>query len=552
MTLQDINLLWPEIVMLIGACCCLFLGMSRTQALRQCSSWCTALTLLVAAALVYSPPTAMARELLSEASMPQFIKWWVLMVGLLLWTLADGLPDKLKQTRINDATPRLSFDPARSIRGEFFAFFLFSLTGVMLCASANDLAWLFLALELTSLPTYVMVATANDDKKSQESGVKYFFLGAMAAAIFLYGFTLIYGATGTMQFAEIQTAVANMPSSQVPLFYLGIVLSVIGISFKIAAFPMYFYAADVYQGASTPVSAFLAFVPKAAGFIALILVLNLVGWPLPAPIHAMLWIMAAITMTAGNVLALLQSNVKRVLAYSSVAHSGYILVGLAAGPTIMAEVVANTNGNGEPIKIVATAMGNGLAAVLFYLIAYGFANFAAFAVLGCLERQGKEAQTYDDLSGLFHRNPKLAVVMLLSLLSLLGIPPLVGFLGKVYLFEAAINSTSSSMVALVVVAIINSAISAVYYLRIASVCFFGKPDAPIHISAGPLRISGAVVAAVAAATFGVLGQGIVHGASEASKNVTSKMTPNNAQPVPVRQSVAVGDEEKMATEVSSQ
>lgn len=548
--------------MLIGACCCLFLGMSRTQAIRQCSSWCTALTLIVAAALVRFPPTPMARDILAEASMPQFVKWWVLMVGLLLWTLADGLPGKLKQTRINDATPRLSFDPARSIRGEFFAFFLFSLTGVMLCASANDLAWLFLALELTSLPTYVMVAIARDNKQSQESGVKYFFLGAMAAAIFLYGFTLIYGATGTMEFHEIRQAVATMPASQKPLFLLGVVLSVLGISFKIAAFPMHFYAADVYQGASTPVTAFLAFVPKTAGFVALILILSLVGWPLPVPILAMLWIMAAFTMTAGNVLALLQSNVKRALAYSSVAHSGYMLVGLAAGPTMAMAMPGSAEMLGYPLggaavgvneNIIASAMGNGLAAVLFYLVSYGFANFAAFAVLACLERQGDEAQTYDDLSGLFHRNPKLAVIMLLSMLSLLGIPPLVGFLGKVYLFEAAINSSSDSMVALVVIAVLNSAISGVYYLRIVSVCFFGQPTAPVHVTAGPLRISGAVVASVAAVTFGILGQGIVTSASDASKNMSNSLAANNEleQHKAVSQSASVTTKE-VKTAVTSQ
>jgi NADH-quinone oxidoreductase subunit N len=485
------------------------------------------LTLLVAAAMVRFPPTSIAREMLDASSMPQFVKWWVLMLGILLWTLASGLPGKLRQTRDNDAQPALTFDPARSIRGEFFAFFLFSLTGVMLCASANDLAWLFLALELTSLPTYVMVATTRDNTHAQESGVKYFFLGAMSAAIFLYGFTLIYGATGTMNFHEIQQAAASMDPAQQPMFYLGIILSIIGISFKIAAFPMHFYAADVYQGAATPVTAFLGFVPKTAGFVSLILILRLVGGPLPEPILAMLWVMAAATMTIGNVLALLQNNVKRALAYSSIAHSGYMLVGLAAGPWLLSSV---TGGSADSLlgqTVPGTAMGNGVAGVLFYLVAYGLANFAAFAVLGCLERQGDEAQTYDDLSGLYQRDAKLALVMLLAMLSLLGIPPLVGFMGKVYLLEAAISTSSHAMVVLVVIAVINTAISAVYYMRIASVCFLGQPREPVQICSDLLRTVGAIVAAVAAITYGVLAQPLVTGASRASEHLSIRVVKND-------------------------
>jgi len=528
MTIQELNLLWPEIVLLIGAVACLFCGMSRKLAFRRATTMLTLVTLLVALFFVRRPPTEVARELLDETSMPQFIKMWMLVISLLLWTLASGLPGKMRQTRENDIATPLTFDPAYSVRGEFFGFFLFSLAGAMLCVSASDLAWLFLALELTSLPTYVLVATMRDNPQSQESGVKYFFLGAMAAAIFLYGFTLIYGATGSTVFREIHATAATLTGNQYAMLVLGVSLSVIGIGFKIAAFPMYFYTADVYQGAATPVTTFLAFVPKTAGMISLVLILGLVGWPLPEPITALLWVMAAATMIAGNVLGLLQSNVKRALAYSSVAHSGYMIIGLIAGTTAAAS--SDYSSTSETGNILGSALGNGLAGVLFYLIAYGFANFAAFAVLGCIERGGDEAQTYDDLSGLVHRDPKLAVVMLVAMLSLLGIPPLVGFLGKVYIFEAAINTGSNAMVALVVLAVICSAVSAVYYLRIASVCFFGQPVSPVTITSGPLRITGAGIAALAAVLYGLFGAPLVESAHKASHNLSPKITQLESTP----------------------
>ena len=306
------------------------------------------------------------------------IKMAVCAVGVVLLFVAEGVPEQLRLTRSIESGDA-PFDPALVIRGEFYAFFLFSLTGVMLVAGATDLVWLFLALELVSLPTYVMVSTASDRVEAQEAGVKYFFLGAMAAAVFLYGFTLIYGATGS---TELRLHHAHRAASQVlsrprrsPLLITGIVLAITGIAFKIAAVPMHFYVADVYQGAPTPVTAFLAFVPKTAGFVALMLILNLFPGDLPPAIRWLIWVMAALTMTVGNVLGLLQSNVKRVLAYSSVAHSGYMLVGLLAL---------------RPMS--ENAIGNGHAAVLFYLIAYGLSTVGAFAVLGCLQARGEEVE----------------------------------------------------------------------------------------------------------------------------------------------------------------
>ncbi|MFP4143909.1 MAG: NADH-quinone oxidoreductase subunit N [Phycisphaeraceae bacterium] len=500
-TVEKFSTLWPEIALLVGAVACLVAGLLPSASARRSTPWVAGGAIVLAGLLsVWMVPfTGPPASDLGLGSMIMYLKWAVLGIGLILLLVAAGVPERLR--RNVEAEAGGQFSPGTVYRGEFFAFFLFSLTGVMLTAGANDLVWLFLALELTSLPTYVMVATARDASKAQESAVKYFFLGALAAAVFLYGFTLIYGATGTTDFGQIRAYLteADQPST---LLVLGLVLSVLGICFKIAAFPMHFYAADVYEGATTPVTAFLAFVPKVAGFAALILLLSLVGWPLPPVLAGLLWAIAAITMTLGNVLALLQNNVKRVLAYSSVAHSGYILVGLLAGPAIQGGAAGRLN--------------NGIAAVLFYLVAYGLGTVAAFAVLACLTARNEEAETFDDISGLARRHPGLAGVMVVAVLSLLGLPPLIGFLGKIYLFVPALQTGYTSYLVLVVIGVVNSAISAAYYLRIASVCFFGQPAPEVRILPARGRMLGATLAALAAIGFGVQGSGLADYAAKAS------------------------------------
>jgi NADH-quinone oxidoreductase subunit N len=492
--------LWPEIVMLIGATMCLFIGLSRGRGPRRSTPWIAAVTLAVAALVVWMQDGA-GNEGGALAGMADYVKLAVAGIGLILLMVAAGVPNRLRQTL--DAESAREFEPGDVMIGEFYAFFLLSLTGVMLTAGAGDLVWLFLALELTSLPTYVMVATSRDRIEAQESAIKYFFLGALSAAIFLYGFALIYGATGSTEFAEITRIAREQIAANggnVPgLLLMGMVLSIVGVCFKIAAVPMHFYAADVYEGAATPVTAFLAFVPKTAGAVALILLLSLVGWPLPGPIASLLWLIAALTMTVGNVLGLLQDNVKRVLAYSSIAHSGYIVVGLLAGPAVN--------------EATGGALGNGIAAVLFYLVAYGLGTIASFAVLGCLRSGDREAQTYRNISGLHRKHPFLAALMLVSVLSLVGLPPLVGFLGKVYLIGSAYGA---GYTVLVIVLVLNSAISAAYYLRIASACYFGEPDDTVH-SAGMFgRTAGALVAATLAVVLGIVGNGLVNASSDAT------------------------------------
>lgn len=466
---EKLRYLGPEIVLFIATVIVMVLGLSpRRDVRRACAPVCV-IALVVAGALAAWLPVP-THSLLPNL-MP-FVKMLVAAVGVLLVLVLAGTVDRDYEASLGRGNV---FDGLRSTRGEFYAFILFSLTGLMLCASADDLIWLFLALELVSLPTYVMVSISTSGTRSQEAGIKYFFLGALGAAFFLYGFAMLYGATGTtLLFGDgVTPGIAEVLAGQVAkdgslggIAMIGLVMSIVGVSFKIAAVPMHFYTADVYEGAASSVSAFLAFVPKAAGFISLMLLLSVVGWgfgdshsSLPESLRVLLWVIAAMTMTVGNVLALLQTNVKRVLAYSSIAHSGYMLVGLVAGP----------GAPGGPLS------QNGLAAMLFYLLCYGFMNLGTFAVLACLERKpGEEIETFDDLRGLTRSFPALGWCMVICSLSLLGLPPLLGFFGKFYLFTSAI---SAGEITLVVIMGLNSAIAAFYYLRLAGAPLLEKsPD----------------------------------------------------------------------------
>ncbi len=528
--LAKLGTLWPEIVLLMGAVSCLATGLNHSPFARRLTPAVAAASMLVAALLVLIIPDDTVHPLGLDG-MGWFVKLAVLGVGLLLLALAAGVPDALMQQRRTDAA--VTFDAGTSIKGEFYAFFLLSATGAMLTAGATDLVWLFLALELVSLPTYVMIATTRDTAIAQESAIKYFFLGAMSAAVFLYGFALIYGATGFTDFENIRAAVEADGVN--PLLIVGVMMSVLGLCFKVAAVPMHVYAADVYQGAATPVTAFLAYVPKVAGFVALMLVLSLVGWPLPTPVLALLAVVAVLTMTLGNLLACVQGNLKRVLAYSSIAQSGYLMLGLIAGPALGADVEAVLTLFGGS-RDVSQPIGNGLAAVLFYLPAYGLATIAGFGVLGVLwvdrgenpDPLDDEAQTFDSISGLWHRHPFLAGVLLVSMLSLVGIPPLAGFMGKVLLGSSIVSAPLQTLSYVLLIAlVINSAISAAYYLRIIIVAFFGRDAEATHVRPTPLRFAAAAVAAVIAfALGGHLATPVAQSAHEATRHGVVKAPPS--------------------------
>lgn len=533
--IEKVTLLWPEIALFITTCVVMLVGLSPNRATRNL---CAPLTFvgLVAAGLLAWWVAASSRTALPN--LPVYGKMLIAVVGCLLVPLLSGTADRDLEADVDRGRP---FEALRSIRAEFWSFFLFSITGLMLTCSADDLIFLFLALELTSLPTYVMVALSTSRNRSMEAAVKYFFLGALGAAVFLYGFALIYGGTGSTKFLAIQEAIAAQAAAGGinPIALLGLVLAILGVCFKIAAVPMHFYTPDVYEGSSAPVAGFLAFVPKAAGFFAIILLCTLAGWrfdptdalvsgtSLPETIRVLLWIIAVLTMTVGNVLAIMQHNVKRILAYSSIAHSGYMLVGVIAGP--------------GPADSGFTR--NGIAAVLFYLLSYGIMTIGAFAVVACLEKRGPggetvEADDIEDLRGLALTRPLLGWTMVICSMGLLGLPPLLGFLGKLPLFTAGIGAGE---ILLVLILGLNSAIAAYYYLRLAYACFIERPgdvpNAPA-VTAAPFparRIAGAVsMVAVIVLAFagGPLGELALTGGDYRAARKTQSRTAS-MEPAPV-------------------
>ena len=517
-TADKIATLWPEIVLLMGAVSCLVTGLHTSATARRWTPGVAAIALVVA--LVVTLFAGSGGHVLGFDGMTTWVRVLGYTLGLGLLGVSVGLPDRAERHAMDEvattAADESGFNPRRSVKGEYYAFFLLSLSGLGMVAAAGDLVWLFLALELVSLPTYVMIATARPTARAHESAIKYFFLGAMSAAVFLYGFALLYGATGFTDLEAIRLSVAG--TGPTPLMLAGLALAIVGLCFKTACFPMHGYAADVYEGAPTAVTAFLAVVPKAAGFVALVLVLGTVGWPLPLPLVVLLSVIAVVTMTLGNVLALVQTRLKRVMAYSSVAHSGYLVLGLVAGPAVVSSLVASDPG-GETVRqapdaeglLSVAGAGNGLAGLLFYLLAYALATVTAMAVIGLLRSEdhgesrdgdaeaAESSPGYADLAGLRHRHPVLGLALLLSMLSLMGVPPLIGFVGKVVL---ALPVLELGLWPLVVALVINSAISAVYYLRIAVAAFGGRraedeeaaEAAPLQFA--PFRGGVAVAAAV--------------------------------------------------------
>lgn len=503
---EKLAYLWPEVTLFLATCVVMVIGLSPSAAVRRLCPLISGLSLAAAGifAIGTTPTFAEGAQGLMPGLLP-YAKAIIAVVGILIVMLLSGTVDRGEEHEI--ATGVRKFDPLRLTSGEFYAFFLFSLTGLMLTASADSLIWLFLALELTSLPTYVMVTISTARSRAKEAGVKYFFLGALGAAIFLYGFALIYGGTGSVHLDEIHRQITLQMAGDGlnGITLAGLLIAILGIAFKIAAVPMHYYTADVYQGAATPVTAMLAFVPKTAGFLALILLCSAIGWhygetghALPETIRLLLWVMAVLTMTLGNVLAILQTSMKRMLAYSSIAHSGYMLVGIIAGPG-------------------ATFTESGISAVLFYLLTYGVMSTGAFAVIASLERAHAErtqtgelaydeADSIEAIRGLARAKPLLGWSMVICGLSMLGFPLTVGFFAKLPLFTSGI---AAGEIPLVIVLGINSAIAAFYYLRLVSYPLFDEAgDEAGGFIVTPMRTRPAVAAIGAA---GVLAMTIFAG-----------------------------------------
>jgi len=368
---------------------------------------------------------------------------------------------------------------------EFYSLVLFALSGMMFAASANDFTMLFVSIELITVTFYVLISFQRSRLPSLEAGIKYLILGALASAFLVYGIALVYGTGGTMSFGELAKVSAGLAAK--PIFLLGLLLVLAGLAFKIAAFPLQIWAPDVYQGSPTPTTAFLAVGSKAAGFVLLLRVLFSAAPEVTAHWTRLLIAMSAITILYGNLCAIPQRNLKRLLGYSSIAHAGYLLLGVAA-------MAAN-------VKNPAT----GGSAILYYLVGYLFTVLAAFAVL-CLVIRKADVEDITALAGLNQRSPFLAVTMTLAMVSLAGVPPLAGFFGKFLLLKAVVEQggADSAYYWLVGAAIIGVVISLYYYFGVIRTIYWSKD--PSELS--PIEISSPMRAALCLCVAGMLFLGI--------------------------------------------
>ena len=374
-------------------------------------------------------------------------------------------------------------------QGEYYALVLLSTLGMMLMAAAAELITIYIALELTSISLYILVGFLKDSK-STEASLKYLLLGAVASAVLLYGMALVFGFTGKTQLGEIAQVIQTMSPQTLlasPALILGIVLLIAGFGFKIAAIPFHMWVPDVYEGAPTPITAYLSVASKAAGF-AIILRVFYSAFGLPQWLSldwGMIFaVLAAIGMTLGNVVAIPQTNIKRMLGYSSIAQAGYLMVGLAAvGFSPAADIL-------------------GQSGVIFFLASYALTNMGAFIAIIAISNK-LDSDLIQDYSGMGKRAPLLALALTLCLISLIGMPPAAGFMAKFYIFSAAVQH---NLLWLVVIAVINSVISAYYYLRVVKVMWLGEPASEEKVpSSGALRV------ALSLSCLGVLLLGIIPG-----------------------------------------
>src|SRR5216684_2087042 len=353
---------------------------------------------------------------------------------------------------------------------EFYALLLFATAGMGVLASAQELLTAFIGLEMSSISSYILAGYRRESLKAGESAMKYFLLGSFATAFFLYGIALVYGATGTTNLLKMAS-----PGASSPLLKLGLALIFIGLGFKVAAAPFHIWTPDVYEGAPSPVVGFMSTAPKAAVFAVLLRIM----FQTHAPGRIwLIWVAAALSMTIGNIAALVQDNIKRLLAYSSIAHAGYLLIAFAALPA------------------------NGIPAAMFYTASYAAMNVGAFAVVGHFAGLGERKVTLEDYSGLGRRSPLLAAILTMFLLSLIGIPITGGFFAKFYVFSAALQA---NLIGLTIIGVLNSAVAAYYYLRVIIFMYMREPREEATVSPIPAGLGVALALSLAATIYlGVL------------------------------------------------
>jgi NADH-quinone oxidoreductase subunit N len=505
MTTVTLRLLMPEIVLMVAAVA-IYLG-GAFWASRRAWGWVAAAGVGLAVVALWSQhgPTTAGGPLKLD-SLAWYGRWLALVFGALFVLLA-----------------------ARPLAGEgtseYVGSLLLTVAGLMIVLGADDLVLLFIGLELISIPTYVLLYLGRADARCQESAVKYFFLSVLASAILLYGFSFLYGVAGSTQLPAIRAALSEagrLPSGFPALAKVAWALIFAGLCFRIGAVPLHFYAPDVYEGTTHPNAALLSVVPKAAG-LAVMLRILLVAMPGMDPYSwRVVLVVSILSMTLGNVLALWQDDLRRLLAYSSIAHAGYMLIGLA---------VALATGN-------APGPWNGLAALGFYLFSYAVATIGAFAVLEYLGRADRSLDAVEELAGLGQTRPVAAALLAVCLLSLTGVPPLAGFWGKLLLFGSALNVDDAAgslrwwFTGLAIVGVLNAAVAAAYYLRVVGVMYFRAPLATLRAAGGGARYA-ALLSALLVVAIGLWPAPWMSAAGRAVAREESRQSAAGSRQLPV-------------------
>ncbi|HSQ58234.1 MAG TPA: NADH-quinone oxidoreductase subunit N, partial [Gemmata sp.] len=491
----------PEIALIATACAMFLFGCMYNR--RWLWFVVSLVGVLIAALLAGTVKTAMPPVLTAAPLIPDgmagFIRW-VAILGAAIFLLLTW--------------PEVS----RTSAAEYYGCLLVSAAGVSLVGRANDLITLFLSLELISIPTYILLYLPARTKANQEAAAKYFLLSVLSSAVMLFGFSYLYGLAGSTNLAVITDTLAKANYGTItPLSLIGIVMVIAAMGFRITAVPFHFYAPDVYEGGPTGVVAQLAFFPKVAGFAALVRLLGLAGsdvlhlpFGTSTSIPLLLWILAILTMTIGNVLALLQDNVRRMLAYSGVAHAGYMLIGI-----VVACSLPDAHGTprldpatGKSLEAIAPTIG-GVDALLVYLVAYGMMTVGAFAVLLYLTSSERPVEAIDDLAGVGKSYPVSAAAMAIFLFSLIGLPLTLGFAGKFLLFVGAFTAPADTPTmgnlyqVLAVAAAVNAAIGAYYYLRVIGVMYLRTPLRPLAGSRAVPTLAAALLLAFATLLYGI-------------------------------------------------
>ncbi len=473
---SDLAAVLPELLVIGAACLIFVLDPITSIARKDTLAWIGLATLAMCCGVTAAQLSAHTTVFNGLVAIDAYAAFW----KLLLYVVT-GLTLLLSLSYLKEE---------RLILGEYYGIVLLALSGMMVMVSAADLLTMYLGMELMSLSLYILAGTKRYEARSLEASAKYFVLGAFSSGILLYGISLLFGATGSTKLGAIASAIGTS-GFQDPMLVMAMIFLLVGFGFKIAAVPFHMWTPDVYEGSPTAVTAFMAVASKAASFAAFLRVFleglggaktNWVG---------LLVIVCMATLMIGNLVALVQTNIKRLLAYSSIAHAGYALIGLvAAGATPTA---ADTS--------------QAVASVMLYIAIYAFMTLGAFSIVAMLRRNGLESEEIDSLAGLAKREPMAAFLMMVFMVSLAGLPPTAGFIGKLYVFMAAVQS---GQLWLAVMAVLFAAISAYYYLRVVMAMYMREPD-PHGAGVPSLATSPALTIVLTCATAGVLLLGLFPG-----------------------------------------